>query len=141
MVVTGTEGNPFYTLCQQLGTELHPLRGECPLFHSCSVVPKGFDSAVEELFNLVLDKAGNIDPRQLKPPDGKMKPLYGVPAARFSGYASPFMPPVTFPGPPPPTNAAVGAASVPAPSPSTTAAAGARSVAQASTPTGPHTVV
>lgn len=77
MVVTGTEGNPFYTLCQQLNTELHPLADECPLFHNGALIPRDVDNAVEELFNLVLDKASSIDSKDLLVSQTKVPYIYG----------------------------------------------------------------
>lgn len=91
MVVTGTEGNPFHTLCRQLNTELHALRDECPLYHGGAPVPKDVDSAVEELFNLVLDKAGSLESKDLLPNEGKVRHIYGSPASRVE---LPSLPPV-----------------------------------------------
>ncbi|GLJ06652.1 hypothetical protein SUGI_0044070 [Cryptomeria japonica] len=63
-VLTGTHGNPLGVLARQLSYPLHKIREKCPLYEpDGQPVNEEMDSRIEEAFNKLLDKAGQL--RQL----------------------------------------------------------------------------
>eukprot|EP01018_Ginkgo_biloba_P020441 Gb_15792 [translate_table: standard] len=63
-VLTGIHGNPLGVLARQLSYPLHKVRDKCPLYQpDGQPVNVEIDSKVEESFNKLLDKAGQL--RQL----------------------------------------------------------------------------
>ncbi len=77
MVITGTDGNPFYTLCRQLDAELHPLSNECPIYNKETVIAKDTDSYVEQFFNSTLNKTSKLNTPALKAEDKDVPVIYG----------------------------------------------------------------
>eukprot|EP01018_Ginkgo_biloba_P021970 Gb_40551 [translate_table: standard] len=60
-VITGVHGNPLCVLARQLSFPLHKVRDKCPLYQpDGKPVDAEIDSKVEDLFNKLLDKAGQL---------------------------------------------------------------------------------
>jgi len=55
MVVTGTEGNPVYSLVEQLKAPTHPIHSKCDLFlEDGKIVDPSIDKKIEAVYNTVL---------------------------------------------------------------------------------------
>jgi monoamine oxidase len=57
-IITGLEGNPLTNICKQLGTKLHELSYECPIYDiDGQIVPSEVDQKIEKEFNRVLEES------------------------------------------------------------------------------------
>ena len=77
-IVTGLEGNPLTIVCKQLGTKLHALGYECPIYDlDGNTIDPDVDTYTEKKFNDIMDIAAEKKDN-LPPSLGKKKKMFPV---------------------------------------------------------------